>query len=66
MFVGYADQHGVAFFERVVEKDGDLQDAQSYFDAIKGTLERDSCTCLCTDDPSVMKSCRKMVEEAYP
>ena len=47
-------------------KDGDLQDAESYFDVIKVTLERENCTSLCTDDPRGMKSCRKMVEEAYP
>ena len=61
-----ADQNGVAFFERAVEKDGDIQDGRSYFDAIKPTLQRKNCIGMCADDPNVMKSCRSMVEHQFP
>jgi len=43
------------------ETGGELQDAKSYYQAIKPTMERKNTIGLCIDDQPAMRACRKKV-----
>ena len=53
--------NNVGFFNTAHEAGGELQDAESYYRAIKDTVERVNTIGLGTDDPPVMRACRKKV-----
>jgi len=55
------DENNIGFFKTAVEANGELQNAESYFQAIKPTIERHNSIGLGTDDPPVMRACRKKV-----
>ena len=55
------DDNNVGFFKAAIEAAGELQDAVSYYNAVKPTIERKNSIGLGTDDPPVMRACRKMV-----
>jgi hypothetical protein len=57
----FVDDNNVAFFKVAVEAGGELQDAESYYQAVKSTVERENAIGLGTDDPPVMRACRKKV-----
>ncbi len=56
-----ADENNVGFFKGAIEAGGELQDAASYYQAVKPAIERENSVGLGTDDPPVMRACRKMV-----
>jgi hypothetical protein len=55
------DDNNVGFFKLAAEAGGELQDAESYFQAVKSTMEREKSIGLGTDDHLVMRACRKKV-----
>ncbi len=55
------DDNNIGFFKTAIEAGGELQDAESYFQAVKSTLARPNSIGLGTDDPPVMRACRKKV-----
>jgi hypothetical protein len=55
------DDNNVGFFKTSVEAGGELQDASSYYQAVKSAVERENAIGLGTDDPPVMRACRKKV-----
>ena len=56
-----ADDNNVGFFKAAIESGGELQDAASYYQAVKPAIERENSIGLGTNDPLVMRACRKMV-----
>ena len=60
-FFFYVDDNNIGFFKAAIEANGEMQDAESYYRAIKPTVERENAIGLGTDDPPVMRSCRKKV-----
>ncbi len=56
-----SDDNNVGFFKAAIEAAGELQDAASYYRAVKPTIERKNSIGLGIDDPLVMRACRKMV-----
>ena len=61
IFLWLTDDNNVGFFKTAIEAGGELQDAPSYYEAVKPTIERENVIGLGTDDPPVMRACRKMV-----
>jgi hypothetical protein len=55
------DDNNIGFFKAAVEAGGELQNAESYFQAFISTVERENSIGLGTDDPRVMRACRKKV-----
>jgi len=55
------DDYNIGFFKTTIEAGGELQDAESYYQAIKPTLARPNSIGFGTDYPSVMRACRKKV-----
>jgi hypothetical protein len=53
------DDNNIGFFKVAVETGGELQNAESYYQAVKSTVERENSIGLGTDDPLVMRACRK-------
>jgi hypothetical protein len=57
----YTDDNPIGLFEASIEATKELQDAQSYYKAIKPTVERENAIGLGTYDPRVMRSCRRII-----
>ena len=55
------DDNNIGFFKTSVEAGGELQDAHAFFEAIKPTMLRPNSIGLGTDDPPVMRACRRKV-----
>jgi len=60
-FTCLIDGNNVGFFKIAVESGGELQDDESYYQAVKPGIERENSVGLGTDDPLVMRACRKKV-----
>jgi len=61
IFLWLADDSNVGFLKTTIEIGGELQDAPSYYETVKPTIELENVTCLGTDDPPVMRACRKLM-----
>jgi hypothetical protein len=57
----FIDDNNVGFFKCAAETGGELQDDESYYQAVKSTIERENSIGLGTDDPPVMPACREKV-----
>ena len=60
------DEHGVVFFERAVDKPGVMQDAESYTDSLRKSMQRPNATGLSTDDATVMGKCMQNIMKEFP